>query len=109
MACPDSKHTISKKKSEKLGIKIKNLLCGNPWEEDKKKNIQTWGNYLQTIYARKHYNLYKNSQNSTLKKQPNENHGKGRSTEDNIKMANKHMKNYISSAISEMQVQATMR
>lgn len=61
----------------------------------KKKNIQTWGNYLQTIYARKHYNLYKNSQNSTLKKQPNENHGKGRSTEDNIKMANKHMKNYI--------------
>lgn len=57
MACPDSKHTISKKKSEKLGIKIKNLLCGNPWEADKKKNIQTWGNYLQTIYARKHYNL----------------------------------------------------
>ena len=37
MACPDSKNTIGKKKSEKLGIKIKNLLCGNPWEGDKKK------------------------------------------------------------------------
>ena len=42
MACPDSKNTIGKKKSEKLGIKIKNLLCGNPWEGDKKKNIQTF-------------------------------------------------------------------
>lgn len=57
MASPDSKNKISKRKSEKLGIKIKNLLCGNPWEEDKKKNIQIWGNYLQTIYPRKHYNL----------------------------------------------------
>ena len=37
MASPDSKDTTGKKKSEKLGIKIKNLLCGNPWEAEKRK------------------------------------------------------------------------
>ena len=59
MASPDTKNNIGKKKNEKLGIKIKNLLCGNPWEEDKKKNTQTWETtckpYMQestTIYKR---------------------------------------------------------